>query len=78
MLFIITIDDCGKYSEDIIWDRSNFRSSNDGSATINHRKSQASHLDGPVLWKKDGLTLTNVIHLNYRRLRKVFRGHRLG
>eukprot|EP00980_Cylindrotheca_fusiformis_P001641 scaffold373_cov61-Cylindrotheca_fusiformis.AAC.2 len=35
-----TVGSVRKFSEVIVWDRSNFRSSNDGSATINRRKCQ--------------------------------------
>eukprot|EP00980_Cylindrotheca_fusiformis_P008046 scaffold1713_cov71-Cylindrotheca_fusiformis.AAC.2 len=35
-------NDCRKYSEVIVWDRSDFQGSNDGPATINHGKCQTA------------------------------------
>eukprot|EP00980_Cylindrotheca_fusiformis_P024114 scaffold11533_cov79-Cylindrotheca_fusiformis.AAC.1 len=37
-----TVGSVREYFEVVVWDRSNFRSSNDGSATINSRKCQTT------------------------------------
>eukprot|EP00980_Cylindrotheca_fusiformis_P027312 scaffold19881_cov78-Cylindrotheca_fusiformis.AAC.1 len=70
---------CRKYSKVMVWDRSTFRSSNDGSATIIGWECHVlSSKDRPVLLTKDGLMPTNFIHYNYKRLQKVFQGQSLG